>query len=196
MDKIFGDFLENFIPDQDCLQIIFTPTSTPIKKRWKNNRLSAHFIADYFASFLPIDLHDSKYTERVNNSKNAVSYIVNELLENAMKYNDELSNYKIKIGINFLKDQDLKAVIFCQNSIKYKAVDSFQKYLQELLLCDLEAHYISAIEKNATDPNSENSGLGLLTIINDYSARMGWKFETVLDNPKIITVTTMAQIIV
>ena len=196
MPQIFGDFLEDFILAHDCLQVIFNPTSAPIKKRWRNNRLSANFIADYFSSFLPIDINDPNQKERISISKSAVSYIANELLENAIKYNDEPSNYQINIGVNFIKNKGIKAVIFSQNSIKPKAVESFQAYIQELLSSDLEARYISEIEKNATDPNSETSGLGLLTIINDYSAQVGWKFETLQKDPKIITVTTMAQVIV
>jgi hypothetical protein len=36
----------------------------------------------------------------------------------------------------------------------------------------------------------------LLTIMNDHSASLGWKFTPEPNNPKIYTVTTMAQLTV
>ena len=53
---------------------------------------------------------------------------------------------------------------------------------------------MTKVEQSLEDENSEASGLGLLTMINDYSAKLGWKFETTKENPNIIDVTTMAQI--
>jgi Uncharacterized protein conserved in bacteria len=56
--------------------------------------------------------------------------------------------------------------------------------------------YIEKLEKNAADESSTDSGLGLLTMLNDYSAKMGWKFETVQKDPEVIAVTTMVQLTV
>jgi hypothetical protein len=55
--------------------------------------------------------------------------------------------------------------------------------------------YIRQLEKNATD-EYEESGLGLLTMMNDYLAKIGWKFATVTGEPEVITVTTMLQLTV
>jgi hypothetical protein len=41
---------------------------------------------------------------------------------------------------------------------------------------------------------SSGSGLGLLTIMNDYMAKVGWKFESNSQHPEITTVTTMVQL--
>lgn len=49
--QTFGNFIDKFPPEQDSLELTFTPTSVPLKKRWRNNRLSAYFIADYFTTF-------------------------------------------------------------------------------------------------------------------------------------------------
>ena len=63
--QIFGEFIQQFPPEKDSLELTFTPTSVPLKKRWRNNRLSAHFIADYFTTFLPLDdgLEEQKKTD-------------------------------------------------------------------------------------------------------------------------------------
>jgi len=194
MPQIFGDFVESFPPAQDSLELSFTPNSLPIKKRWRSNRLSANFMADYFCSFLPVDEDDPAQKRRLKESKGAVSYVANELLENAIKFNDLGTNFKIKFGIYFIEEADLTAVLFATNSVSAEGLDKFQKFIQELLCSDPEKLYVQQIEKSAEEENSGASGLGFLTMINDYSAKLGWKFEIVQKDPKMIAVTTMVLV--
>lgn len=190
--QIFGDFIQQFPPEKDSLELTFTPTSIPLKKRWRNNRLSAYFIADYFTTFLPLDDGDAQQQKRIEESKSAVSYIANELLENAMKYNDENSHSQIEFGVHFLNNNNLIAVIFATNSIKLDDVEKLQKFITRLSSEDTEFLYIEQLEKNAlSDVEDDSSGLGFLTIINDYGGKMGWKFDSI--EPFNI-VTTMVQI--
>ena len=196
MKQIFGDFISEFPPEHDSLELTFTPSSRPIKQRWRNNRLSAHFVADYLSNFLPVDEDDLSREKRIKNSKGAVSYVANELLENAMKFNDEQSNEKVKFGIHFIENSEVTAVIFATNSVKPERADKFKAFIAEILSCDrdgLKELYIRHIERCA-EANSECSGLGLLTMINDYAAKIGWKFETISHNPDAIAVTTLVQI--
>lgn len=190
MPQIFGDFVESFPLPQDSLELSFTPNSLPIKKRWRSNRLSANFMADYFSNFLPVDEEDPAQKRRIKESKGAVSYVANELLENAIKFNNQATNFQIKFGIYFIKEADLTAVIFATNSVSAEGLDKFQKFIQELLCSDPEKLYVQQIEKSAEEENSGSSGLGFLTMINDYSAKLGWKFEIVQKDPKMIAVTT------
>jgi hypothetical protein len=194
MPQIFGDFVESFPPAQDSLELTFTPNSLPIKKRWRSNRLSANFMADYFSNFLPVDEDDPAQKRRIKESKGAVSYVANELLENAIKFNDRATNFKIKFGIYFIAEADMTAVLFATNSVSAEGLDKFQKFIQELLCSDPEKLYVQQIEKSAEEENSGESGLGFLTMINDYSAKLGWKFEIVQKEPKMIAVTTMVLV--
>lgn len=194
MPQIFGDFVESFPPAQDSLELTFTPNSLPIKKRWGSNRLSANFMADYFSNFLPVDEDDPAQKRRIKESKGAVSYVANELLENAIKFNNQGTNFKIKFGIYFIEEADLTAVLFATNSVSAEGLDKFQKFIQELLCSDPEKLYVQQIEKSAEEENSGASGLGFLTMINDYSAKLGWKFEIVQKDPKMIAVTTMVLV--
>lgn len=194
MSQIFGDFVESFPLPQDSLELSFTPNSLPIKKRWRNNRLSANFMADYFSNFLPVDENDPAQKRRIKESKGAVSYVANELLENAIKFNDRGTNFQIKFGIYFIEEADLTAVLFATNSVSAEGLDKFQKFIQELLCSDPEKLYVQQIEKSAEEENSGASGLGFLTMINDYSAKIGWKFEIVQKEPKMIAVTTMVLV--
>ena len=195
--QIFGEFIQDFPPEKDSLELTFTPTSVPLKKRWRNNRLSAHFIADYFTTFLPLDDSQCEEKQRIQESKCAVSYIANELLENAMKYNYEKAHSQIKFGIHFLENEYLMAVLFATNTINICHHQKLSKFIQLLSKKDPERLYIEQLEKNAfSEEEEECSGLGILTMINDYNAILGWKFDdSYHDNNDILfIVTTMVQI--
>jgi hypothetical protein len=193
MPQLFGDFIDNFPPEHDSLELTFTPSSRPIKQRWKNNRLSAHFVADYFTNFLPIE-DEPNSEQRIKESKGAVSYVANELLENAIKFNDENCNHKVRFGIHFVeKPDEVTAVIFASNSIKASGVNKLKKFIEELIASDPNDMYVSQVEKSVEE-DTEASGLGILTMINDYSAQLGWKIEIIQHDSSVFTVTTMAQI--
>jgi hypothetical protein len=68
----------------------------------------------------------------------------------------------------------------------------FQQFIKELLNSDPGELYIRQIKRSKEDESI--SGLGLLTMINDYDAKLGWQFETIEHNPEVIVVTTMAQL--
>lgn len=191
--EIFGDFIDQFPPDRDSLELTFTPSSRPIKQRWRNNLLSAHFVADYLSSFLPVDAQDASTEKRIKQSKGAVSYVANELLENAIKFNKDDANYKVKFGIHFIGETEVTAVIFASNSVTQEGANKLKEFIEEILASDPNELYLQQLEKNA-ESESETSGLGLLTMINDYSAKIGWKFEPRPDSPETIAVTTVVQI--
>ena len=193
MTQIFGDFIEYLPAGPEYLIIGFSPSSVPLKQRWRNNGLSADFLADYLATFFPTVESDRTTIDRKAEIRSAVSYIANELLENAMKFNDETSDYPISIRLQLQRD---KLVFSIANSIPPRAVSKFQAYIQELTTSDPGELYIRQLEKNAADETLTTSGLGLLTMVNDYMAKIGWKFETVQKNPEVITVTTMVQLTV
>jgi len=190
MIQTFGDFIEP-TPSQEYLIIGFSPSSIPLKQRWRNNGLSADFLADYLTTFFPGNEDDPSTIDRQAEIKSAVSYIANELLENAMKFNDESSEYPIDIKLQLKSDGLIFSVA---NSISPLAVDQFQGYIRQLLASEPSELYIEQLEKNAADESSTGSGLGLLTMLSDYTAKMGWKFQTVQQDPEVITVTTMVQL--
>lgn len=153
--------------------------------------MSADFLADYLTTFFPGNEDDPSTVNRQAEIKSAVSYIANELLENAMKFNDETSDYLIDIKLQLESDGLIFSVA---NSIPPQAVGKFQTYIQELLASNPSELYLQQLEKNAADDNCTGSGLGLLTMLADYTAKIGWKFETVQKEPQVIAVTTMVQL--
>jgi hypothetical protein len=55
--------------------------------------------------------------------------------------------------------------------------------------------YFYQLEKGAEEWSNE-SRLGLLSTIDDYCAKLGWKIETILQESETIAVTTMVQLAV
>lgn len=189
MAEIFGDYIDNLPESPEYLIIGFSPSSVPLKQRWRNNGLSADFLADYLTTFFPAkdDITEQQQAE----VKSAVSYIANELLENAMKFNDETSEFPISIRLQVRSD---KILFITSNSIPPSHVDRFQSFLRKIEQVDPGTLYVEQLEKSVQEEESTNSGLGLLTMLNDYLAKLGWKFETVPEYPGVIKVTTMVQL--
>ena len=197
MSQTFGDFIEEFTQEHDSLELSFTCRSRSLKKNWRNNRLSAFFVADYCSNLLPIDEDETQAEEGITEIKNTVSYVGNELLENAIKFSEEIPPYTVKLGMHFMDAlEEVTVIIFTKNSITIPSFEKFQSFIEELLSADPNELYVQQIEKTAEDENSEASGLGLLTMLNDYSAKLGWKFEPDPSNLQMIAVTTMAQVVV
>src|ERR1700733_1666888 len=63
----------------EYLTLAFSPTSAPLRSRWRNNGLSADFLGDYVTTFLPTNGPEPALAGRQNEIKHAVTYIANEL---------------------------------------------------------------------------------------------------------------------
>lgn len=198
--QTFGNYQENFSnnkPDgiasqREFLNMGFSPSSLSIQERWRNNGLSADFVADYMTTFFPRQSDSKTEQQRQSELKHAVSYIANELLENAMKFNYPASKSSIEFGIHLLERDNAQIVLYVTNSVRPEQVIEFQEFIQELLTGDPEELFIRQMEINAENPEDMGSRLGFLTMINDYSAELGWKFHRLDD--AVTLVTTMVQL--
>ncbi|MDM8561003.1 DUF6272 family protein [Candidatus Parabeggiatoa sp. HSG14] len=190
MVQIFGEFKEKPVNTQEYLVLGFSPNAFPLKQRWRNNGLSADFLADYMTTFLPTNDKEPVTLDKQAEIKGGVSYVANELLENAMKFNDDNSQKSISIQFQLYADH---LVLTLSNSIPPKDVKKFQNFIQDLLQSDPQEFYIRQIEQSENN-GPTTSGLGLLTMMDDYMAKLGWKFETIQQNPEVIMVTTRVQL--
>lgn len=75
MTQMYGEFCELNEGNGEYLKIGFQPNSVPLQQRWRNNGLSADFLAGYVSTFFPVEEDIS--AERQNEIKDAVSYIAN-----------------------------------------------------------------------------------------------------------------------
>ena len=71
--EIYGDFQDDIPDSEQFLVISFSPSSIPLKQRWRNNGLSADFVADYLTTFFPINENEPSTIERQKELKGAVS---------------------------------------------------------------------------------------------------------------------------
>lgn len=191
LPQTFGDYLEKLPPYHEQLTLDFSPSAAPPRKRWRNNGRSADFLADFLVTCLP-EIETDEDRRWQAEIKDAVSYIANELLENAMKYSDQSQGTCTRIHLYF----DGSCILFLtQNNIRPDDVEPFQSHIQELLQEDPQELYIARLEESV-ESESGGSGLGLLTMINDYEAKLSWKFEQVGEpsSPTAISVTTMVQL--
>jgi hypothetical protein len=183
MTQILGDFNDHLPASREYLTIVLSPRH--------NNGLSADFMADYFAAFFPRNQDAVSTINSKIEVKSAVSFIANELLENAMKFNDVTTDYPISITLQLHTNS---LVFLATNSLQAGLVNDFQAFIREIMAADPSELLVRQLEKNAQDDNPTSSGLGLLTMLSDYLAKIGWKFETVQEDPKIVTVTTMVYL--
>lgn len=173
MSQTFGDFVEDFSERSEFLVLGFSPSSMPIQQRWKTNGLSADFLGDYVKNFFPGDTSAalSKQTEIAA----AVSFVANELLENAMKYSDINAGQPINLEVHLFSD---RLIFVSKNSLYPKTINDFQAYIKSILTGDVAEMYVEQIEKSSAGENMGNSGLGYLTMLMDYEALLGWKFTS------------------
>ena len=55
MEQKLGNFIDPQEKQGEYLKIGFHPTSIPLQQRWRNNGLSADFLAGYMSTFFPGD---------------------------------------------------------------------------------------------------------------------------------------------
>ena len=190
MVQIFGDFIENDEYRED-FSLGFSPSSLPLQNRWRNNGISADYIAEFLTSAFPSDVDNSTTKNELIEIKSAVNYIANELLENAMKYCDQQASYPVTFQVQLVANE---IRLFLKNSIIPSTAERFQTFIQELLTSNPEELYIQQLEKSVEQENPTSSGLGFISMMTDYSARLGWKFQTLEENPVVMTVTTMVRL--
>lgn len=181
MAEIIGEFSVAQDQVKEGLELTFSPSSVPLKQRWRNNGLSADFLADYVTTFFPRNEDDPGSLARQQDIRAAVNYIANELLENAMKYSEEHLGHPTTIRLVLAED----AILFTgSNATGGARGRAFRDFVRELAASDPNEMYVRQLERSA---ETGGSGLGLLTMANDYGARLAWQFEELADGGMKVT---------
>jgi hypothetical protein len=172
---------------REYLTLAFSPLSAPLRSRWRNNGLSADFLGDYVTTFLPANGNTAEGWQ--NEIKHAVTYIANELLENAMKYHAH--DVDIPIGIH-LELTSNRITVSASNGVGSGQAQRYRDFVEHIIQEDAGELLVKQLEESAGGAESNKSCLGLLTIISDYRAQLGWRFEVHPTYPEIMTVSTSA----
>lgn len=175
--------------DCEYLTLAFSPLSVPLRSRWRNNGLSADFLGDYVITFLPRKADLSSTESWQNVMKHSVTYIANELLENAMKYHERNADIPIRIHLELTSDH---ITVRASNGIAAAQAESYERFVEHVLEGDPADLLMRQQEESAKGNESTKSCLGLLTMITDYGAQLGWRFDVHPVQSEMMTITTSA----
>lgn len=186
--ETFGDFIElDENRAGESLSLRFSPSSTPLQQRWRNNGLSADFLAGYVSTFLPADDSGAGAVGRKTEVAAAVGYVANELLENAMKYGDAETGRPISMRLHL----EEKRIIFHQTNTaapaRVASLRDFITGLEEFGAADM------LLKQMENGGGESGSGLGLLTMVNDYGAKLAFQIVKEKDNGEAL-VTTQVEL--
>src|ERR1700679_1318188 len=164
LNETLGNFGERS-SGSEYLTLAFSPTNAPLRSRWRNSGLSADFLGDYVTTFLPTKGGTVAVENQQNEILHAVTYIANELLENAMKYHER--DVDIPIGIHLELTSD-HITVSVSNGIGLGQAERYKAFVEHLLEGDASDLLVRQQEESAKRDEDTSSGLGLLTMISDY----------------------------
>ena len=153
----------------------------PLQLGWKHSGMTSDFIAEVMA--LPYSHSKRDYTQ----AHHDIGYLSNELIENAVKFRQP-GEILIEAGI-------LDGCFFMRttNSIDSASSSRLQQLLHRLRSREPGELLLERIESNAISEGS-GSGLGLLTLLSDYDAKMAWAFEEADDDHVKLTTTALVAL--
>lgn len=152
----------------------------PLDLSWHHCSSTSDFLGEFFATQSAAQALD------YNEARHSIGYLANELLENAIKFRAAGD-----ITVDAWLDGATLALVV-RNAIDAATAARFQALLAELTAGDPGDLLIQRIEANAADPGSGGSGLGLLTLMSDYGARLGWHFVPAED--ALVALETQARL--
>jgi len=158
---IIGNYSD--IADSDR-NISLSLLQADMRKNWHRCSSTADYGADYISAPMPA-------REKVRNS---ISMVLNELVENAVKYTPDQGE-SIEIRVIMEKNKVLFQV---DNQIDEKSFKAFSRFAK-VLVKDGKKLYLEALKKTAAAAGgkSAKSQIGLLTILDFFHLSFGFQFE-------------------
>ena len=179
MDTILGDIDPSALARETSLSLRFDLKRMPV--RWA---LSA-IIADFFSEYLVVK--EATAAKSAGNQRDTISYVLNELVENAVKFN---AGSHIAMSVARTADG---LVFLVSNGVKLADIDKVRAAFSALIDGDPGELLLKRIEQNAMGGGG-GSGIGFLTLMSDYGVKLGWRFAGDADEPGMITLSTVAQL--
>jgi hypothetical protein len=163
MSMSFGETEQTNSPDAFTISVVLKEGQ--LGRSWKQAGATSEFLGEVLA------VQGAKSGLDHSEARHAIIYLVNELLENAIKFS-AAGDVEVRCS---LENATFELAVI--NRIDPDMVPGFQGLLEELTTRDPGDLLIERIEANAADETSSASGLGILTLMNDYGVRMGWHFS-------------------
>jgi hypothetical protein len=160
----FGEANDRPVDLAQSTRIVFRTEHLELKWSYCSN--SADFLSQYYAGVLA----QNRTASQVRDLTHSIAYMANELIENAVKFR-AAGDIELTAGID-----SGTFVLRITNWISPETGERFQSLLRDITSGDPGELLIRRIEENAASGGS-GSGLGLLTLMNDYGVRLSWRFE-------------------
>jgi hypothetical protein len=160
----FGEANDRPVDLAQSTRIVFRTEHLELKWSYCSN--SADFLSQYYAGVLA----QNRTVSQVRDLTHSIAYMANELIENAVKFR-AAGDIELTAGID-----DGNFILRITNWISPETGERFQSLLRDITGGDPGELLIRRIEENAASGGS-GSGLGLLTLMNDYGVRLSWHFE-------------------
>jgi hypothetical protein len=172
------------IPEHSTHQFkIFFGNQSPLPFQWAHCDITANTVAAYFSLFFPDQSAEKGMVGR-DELNFSVNYVVNELLENTIKFG---IGGTVELRA-MMTHSDL--LLWSFNSATLTACHSLETVISGISAGDPQQLLLERIEQNALNPENDISGLGYLTMISDYGIRFGWAFREQAD--AVVTIETQA----
>ena len=142
---------------------------------WQRGSVLSDFTANYFRHNFPSE-----------EQFGLISTVVNELVENAVKFT---ANNSLPVDLT-LKKALGRMLVQTANTVPLHRAQPFMAVCRELFEKDLDELYVARLKQDSGDRNA--SGLGLLLIRKDYSSKLS--FEFVFDEDNTVRVTATAEL--
>ncbi|MEN9216939.1 MAG: hypothetical protein Q6K90_06420 [Gloeomargarita sp. HHBFW_bins_162] len=189
MTRVYGAFVDPLSHCREYLTLVFSPLTVPLAARWRTNSMSANFMADYVTHLFSDGQWPLLLSYGLTELHGAINYIVNELLENAMKFSAPASTSPVTISLEIYPKQLMVRV---QNDITPATAAELKTVIEQLLSHSPQELYLAKLEANALG-ESPQSGLGYLTILHDYQAHLGWKITPAIPHWQVTTLVQLTH---
>ncbi|MCG8424309.1 MAG: hypothetical protein MJE77_40975 [Proteobacteria bacterium] len=120
-----------------------------------------------------------------------VGYLLNELVENSVKFH-VAGAIRIRVGFH-----DEEVVLVVTNQVTKEQKPALAEQFAELLQGDPEELFLAKVEGDedpAGQSARDDSRLGLLSMMVDYQARLGWNFAPVANDDDKLWMQTMVRV--
>lgn len=133
-----------------------------IMNKWNRCGLTSNFLANYQSATFP----------QPEKTSSLLSTIINELIENAIKYSSSADKQITVIIKHFQNTIQIKTINFAEEETTQK----LKTYIQKLSENSHEYLFLSQLEENSQREDN-HSGIGLLTLINDHNLKIGIRIQ-------------------
>ncbi|MGL4966663.1 MAG: slr1658 superfamily regulator [Inquilinus sp.] len=138
----------------------------PLELSWHHCATTSDFISELCLLRVRLPFRE------VRDVRHSVAYLMNELLENAVKFK---TSGDVGVQASITREW---FTVKTWNRMAAGSALRLQSLLSELTAGDATDLLIRKIESNAQSGTVE-SGLGLLTLMSDYGVKLAWTFEAV-----------------